>query len=658
MDRRGWGRNIHSHAQKPMLMRAFRDFLRDRGGNVTLVSALLLPSLLAFAGLATEFGTALHYKTQDQRVADAAAFAAATVYNSNNAASVTSIAQQIASMNGMPTSSVAASLVTSPSGDGNQAVRVVVSSQAPLALSKLIAPTPTVLNVSATSYAEIKSAAPGCVVALKPTGAGVTLSGGTALTAQSCAVDSDAAVTVPCGTTITTVTLGYNSTAAPSQPCNGIQAPAGKTLKMTKVSTPDPIAGTSQLTAATSDIANTQAVGNPSAPASVAGSNVHLDYSGTASGLPAGCTGAWTNSGNIWTITCTGNGPFNFGAFDWQGGITVRFNLSGSAAAVYNFASLTTQGTSSFGPGTYNIRGGLSTTGTVTFGAGTFNIGGLSSNCNSATNYAICNTGGGTLTFGGPSTFVLAGGIANTGGGTMTLGSGSTNSFQIGKASNGDSYTGLGGAIVTFADATSGSFKMAGNFNVSGGGSCSYIAAATNHEINGNFNAAGGVTAGAGLYTVNGYIAFGASGGGDVSCGGQTIGVLAQNVTFVSTAVTTPSSGTCSGQAFCVGAGYGHVVIAAPTTGSYANMAVVGPVSGSSTAGAVITEGASSTTISGAFYFPAGAISLSGAGNLGSGTGQCLEVVGSQVTLSGGSALATACAGLGATGGGAIVLVG
>jgi hypothetical protein len=38
---------------------------------------------------------------------------------------------------------------------------------------------------------------------------------------------------------------------------------------------------------------------------------------------------------------------------------------------------------------------------------------------------------------------------------------------------------------------------------------------------------------------------------------------------------------------------------------------------------------------------------LSGGASVGNGTGQCLEVIASQVTLSGGTALATTCTGLG-----------
>jgi hypothetical protein len=81
---------------------------------------------------------------------------------------------------------------------------------------------------------------------------------------------------------------------------------------------------------------------------------------------------------------------------------------------------------------------------------------------------------------------------------------------------------------------------------------------------------------------------------------------------------------------------------------------VIGPAS--NTGGATFAEGASSTSLSGAFYFPQGAISLSGGASVGGGTGQCLELIGTQVTLAGGTAAASNCIG-GGSGSTKIVLV-
>jgi hypothetical protein len=299
-----------------------------------------------------------------------------------------------------------------------------------------------------------------------------------------------------------------------------------------------------------------------------------------------------------------------------------------------------------FGPGTYNIAGGITTGGgtTTTFGAGTYNIGAGSSSCSGGT-YSICNTGT-TLVFGGPSIFVIAGGIYNSGGSHLTLGSGSTNSYDIGASSNGNAFYAGGGSTTVFADATGSSdvFDLIGNLDVaSGGGSCLTLPAAAQHDINGYFSTAGGTILGAGVYTVHGYIALGANGGGDVTCSGTDVGMDGVGVTLVVDGSSTPSSGSCSGEAFCLAAGYSNVTLTAPTTGTTASLAVIGPISSSNTAGATFAEGASNTSISGAFYMPNGAITLSGGSSIGGGVGQCLELIGSQVTLTGGTAAASSC---------------
>ena len=103
-----------------------------------------------------------------------------------------------------------------------------------------------------------------------------------------------------------------------------------------------------------------------------------------------------------------------------------------------------------------------------------------------------------------------------------------------------------------------------------------------------------------------------------------------------------------------VAAGYSNVTLTAPASGALQNVVVASNGSG----GASFAEGASGNSLSGAFYFPNASITLSGAGNVGNGVGQCLELIGSTITLSGGSALASTCAGLGgAAAGGSVALV-
>src|ERR1700761_8904203 len=79
-------------------------FCLDRRASVAVMSAFLLPIMIAMIGLVYEFGNGLLTKAQYQRVADAAAFAGALAYNSTSSTtSMTSAAQRLATLNSVPT---------------------------------------------------------------------------------------------------------------------------------------------------------------------------------------------------------------------------------------------------------------------------------------------------------------------------------------------------------------------------------------------------------------------------------------------------------------------------------------------------------------------------------------------------------------------------
>jgi Flp pilus assembly protein TadG len=654
----------------------FHAFLRDRRGNVAILSAIFITGLIGASGLTVEFGNGLLNHMQDQRIADLAAIGGANVYNSTSStAAVTAAVANVATLNGISSSSISSSVVTSPSGDGNQAVQVTVSTSVPLVLSRVIWSNAS-LPISVTAYAEMKGGAPGCIEALNTAGTGVTLSGGTAVTASNCAVDSNNTVSVPCGTTITTKNVGYDSASAPSEPCNGIQPPSGSTLSIKKQVTTDPLAGTTEVTGATGRLSTVGAMTSPSPP-SVSGGTAALSFGYSASPTQATITAAGcssTFSSPTWTVTCPNGGTYTFGAVSLSGGITVNFNTSGTSSTTLNFnGQVNDSGTAlHFGPGTYNITGGVVSGGgsTTTFSNGTFNIGQSATSCNSYIHYSICNSGT-LMTFGSSTTaskFVFTGGVYNKGGETLVLGGTSVtststgNSFNIGTASNGNSFDMGGGSITMFADASGAGnlFQMAGNVNVSsGGGSCLWLGAANEHDINGFISAAGGTTLGAGVYTLTKYMWLGANGGGDVTCGGSTVGIYGSGVTLVLGGSGVPSSGTCANNSFCTAAGYNDITLTAPSSGSTQGLVVIGPTSSSNTNGASFIEGATNTSMSGAFYMPYGPINLSGGASVGNGSGQCLEVIGSQVTLAGGSELASSCniPGSGGSGGATVALV-
>lgn len=623
--------------------------LRDRRGAVSVVAALALPVLIGFSALVGEYGHGLLVKSENQRVADLAAYAGALAYNATGStASMTSAADAVAGLNGVPAASVSANLVASPTGSGAQAVQVRVQTTIPLYLSQVLS-SRTSLTVGATSYAELSAQAGGCIIALSSSGSGVSLSGGTSVTTTGCSVTSNASIAVPCGTTMTTKAVSYGA-SAPAVGCGGLQPPAGTTsVSISKRTSTDPLAANTGVTGAYSHLTGVTNLSGPAGPSVSGGTAVTFAYSPatTQTALAAdGCSGTFASP--VWTVTCPSGGSYTFGAISLGGGITVKFNTGGSASTTYSFSGLVDNSGAAlnFGPGTFNLAKGVQNGGgaSTTFGAGTFNIGRAASNGNCPARYSICNPSGATMTFAGPSSFSLQGGIYNGGGSHMTLGSGSTNSFWIGPASDGNAFLLGGSAQLVMGDATGGSntFQVVGDLNGAGaGGSCTTISAAPQHDFRGNVSLAGGMILGAGVYSVSGYVALGPSGGGDVTCGGTAIGVMGQGVTLVIGGAATPSSGTCTGLAFCIGAGYAHVTLVAPSSGATQDLAVLGPPSNS--AGALFTAGASNTQISGAMYFPNGAVSMSGGANLGGGSGQCLEVIGTQVSLSGGSTMATSC---------------
>ena len=608
---------------------------RRRRASIALIGAAVLGMLASVTAVAVDLGTAFLAKVSDQRAADSAAYAGALAYNTTSSvATMNSAVSKLAALNGLPAGAAAASLVASPSGDGNNAVLVTVTTLSPLHLAEIFQSNTTV-SVAATSYAEVKPNAPACIIALLPTGTGAALSGGTSITTAACAVASNVSVAVPCGTTITTKTLDYNG-AVPSQPCGGITPPAGTaSVNIIKVATVDPLASNTAVAAAFTHLASVASLTGPSGP-TVSGSTALVF--GYGSPTPAqftavGCTGNF--AGSTWTVSCPAGGTYNFGTISTSGGITLSFAVGGNGAAsnTYDINGAINLGGSgaTFGTGTYNVAGGIITGGgtTTTFGAGTYNIGAGTVSC-SGSFYSICNNGS-SLTFGAGS-YTIAGGICNCDSGTLSIGAGSSsNSFNIGPGSAGYAIDAPG--TTTLGDMTSGTFQAVGNITTPGGTNFT-LSAAPAHDLNGTFSLAGTATLGAGTYTIAGAFALGAGGGGG---------------TVTGSAVTIITSG-----AFSVASGYTNVTLTAPTSGPLQNLVVASNAGG----GASFSEGASGNSLSGAFYFPNAPITLSGAGSLGNGTGQCLELIGSSIALSGGSELASTCSGLaGSVSGGVVVLV-
>ncbi|HTV45628.1 MAG TPA: hypothetical protein VMF05_09960 [Stellaceae bacterium] len=564
-----------------------------------------------------------------------------------------------------------------------------MTSDVPLLLARVLTSSAS-LPVSATAYAEVKTDAPGCIIALSGSGSGVSLSGGATVSADGCAVASNSTVTThACSNTITTPTLDYDSGTPPT--C-ALVAPAGKSAVQTnRTTTANPLAGSSAVSTAAarfnSPFPPTAAPTGPTV--SSTGGTVTYNSSSKSGTLPSACSTSSTKS--PWTVTCTGTSATQLGNITVGGGVTFTMNLSGTgpftlgtitvgggssftlnnstAGGTYNFAGTVSTGSGSDGltfslgsNSTYSMAAGVTAQGSapITFTNGTFNIG--TTTCSGApspgTGYSICVSGSGRITFAGPSTFNLAGGIYQDASGmpstpALSLGYGTTtNSFNIGQSTTTDYSLYEANGATLFGDATGSGdlFEMAGNVTTTGG-TCVAISAAAEHDIDGYIAGAGGLYLGSGIYTVNGYVALGNSSGGDVSncpTSGTTTGLDAAGVTLVISGISTVTCGSTT-SAFCLGAGYSDVTLTAPSSGSTASLAVIGPQSASDTGAATFTSGATNTRISGAFYFPNGQVYMSGGATLQDtvDSDACLELIGTQVTLTAGSALGSTCTGLG-----------
>ncbi len=626
---------------------------RGQRASVALLVAIAAPALLLALGLGIEASGWTSAETEVQRTADMAALAGALAYNNSAnpqvAATEAAYTAEIngglggasrtwaASSNTLSDGQVTVQMTNGIRNSADKAFVATIQTTVPLFFSA-IALKATSLTLTATAYAEIKSNPPACIVALQPGGTGVTLSGGTTVNSGTCGVASNSTVSVPCGTSIVTATLDYNSAAAPSEPCGGVTPPSGTPkVDIVKMATADPLSTNAGVAAAFAQLTSVAGLTGPAQPAVPTGHDVVFGYSTSSTQAQlagTGCTGAFASG--TWTVACPPGGTYQFGAISVAGGINLQFATGGggSPTNTYNFSGAIdlTGSAANFGPGSYTVAGGIYTGGgtTTTFSTGSYTVGAGTVSCNGAS-YSICNTGN-SLSF-GAANFAISGGIYNGGGATLNLGTGSgANSFDIGAGSAGYAIETSGGSNTSFGGMSAGTFQAAGQI-ATGGGSSLALGAAPAFDINGNFSLAGSATLGTGTYSVAGNIGFGNGGGGGTVSG---------------TGVSLITSGD-----FSVAAGYNSVTLTGPVSGPLQNIVVAGNGAG----GASFSGGASGNSLSGALYFPNAPITLSGAGNVGSGPGQCLEAIGATVTLSGGSALASPCSGLGGAGSGGTVML-
>jgi uncharacterized membrane protein len=134
-----------------------RKLLGDDRGAISVASAISLAAVIGIAALSVEFGHALLQRSDNQRVADLAAYGGALVYNNSGSNAAKGAASNIAALNGLTSgnATVVADIVASPRGNGKLAMRVTVTTSLPMYLARVLTSS-TILPVAATAYAEIE----------------------------------------------------------------------------------------------------------------------------------------------------------------------------------------------------------------------------------------------------------------------------------------------------------------------------------------------------------------------------------------------------------------------------------------------------------------------------------------------------------------------
>ncbi len=173
---------------KPMRTWIMRTrFWRACSGQVIAITAVVIPGLLAVAGLALDGGMVYQVKRRMQTAADAAAMGGALELYRGKPDGIVAAAREDARLNGFENGVNAAVTVNHPPSSGAQAgnsqyVEVIVSQNVPTTFMRVINRNLTI--VASRGVAGITNLADGCVVALDPTARGaLTVGGGGKLTA-------------------------------------------------------------------------------------------------------------------------------------------------------------------------------------------------------------------------------------------------------------------------------------------------------------------------------------------------------------------------------------------------------------------------------------------------------------------------------------------
>lgn len=664
--------------------RAFRAIGGDARGAVAVIGALSLTVLLGVGAISVDLARGYSQMISNQRTADVAALAAALAYNAANSsqAILQPTARDLAVANGLTDAVVTATIVDDVPSAGAKAVKVTVTTPVPFAIATALGYRGS-YNVGATAYAALSTAspiAPPCILALAPTGTGITTSGGATIDTPDCSVAAVAdianngtriaAKNIVSGSgsirndwgTLSASLLRYAGSF--TNPSWNTNVPASD--KRVQAATPlaDPLANNADLASARQLIGTStapNAIGNPATPAG-ADWVIGWSPSGNVAGFRKGSSGNYVVPAGNYTI----------GRLTIDGGLNVQFE-SGSTITVANGVSIGGGSTVTFGNVNLAVNGGfnsgssgvtmgngslaigsgtISFTGTNRFGDGpvtingTLSLGGGASLTLGAGNHGFgaISIGGGSWLNMGPGDLDVRSGISIDGNSTLAAGAGA---YRIGADGNGKAITLSGSAVFLMGD---GAFSAGGDINTAGGSRIVFGRTA-NHLIKGNLTVAGSALFGTSRYTIAGNLTNGTGGTTwpySSSVTGQTYGATLEGVNvsgydLAGINVSFVLSGTVNL------AGGAKTYLTASTT-SVSGGAIADLLIDSLTTSATNWAAGAQNVFVGAVHVPNSDLTMSG-GSTTLSNGQCFMLIARTIAATGGAAAGSACTSITGSGG-------
>ena len=443
----------------------FRRILAAERGTIMVMAAFALTAVMAMTGLAVEVGNGYSTKIRNQRVADMAALGAAQAYQANQSAAVAiQVAKDVVAASGLPTDASHLTVTAPVQVNGTSAIQVTVTSAVPVRLAQ-VAMNSTSYNVTGSAAASLTSTSvPGCITALSSAVTyGVSITGGTHLTASGCAVVTNSGVSATAGTSISAkqVVAGktVNDEAAQWGTPGITTTPTANNIKQNKSGAASDTVGTDARV-----VAGFAKVGTYTAPTAAANGAKAWSFDWS----PTGQLASWWNSAtSTYTVP---PGDYDVSSISTGGGLKIVVQ---SGAKIRVAGNVTISSATTMGAVTLDIGGQLNVTGGTSLSIASGNV---AIGHNSSGN-AVNVDGGCTLSFGN-GTFSANGDITSGGGSSISFGATQSHYINGNLSLSGSATFGAGAYYVdgNFTNNTGGSmtgadvtFFMSGALTLSGG---------------------------------------------------------------------------------------------------------------------------------------------------------------------------------------------